>query len=161
MLAAVVAACVLAVGSVGAPAEASWPDREIVTARFTAKTIPPVTIAGAAPHCSWTNVLTNQTLSMQWALPSGYSLANVTFSAHKDGESQTVTGQSSSLAGGVYTTTIPDTLLEGLGSTFFGGTIAIHVVVRDPATGWMSRAVVYSFTLTLAGIVTGCTAVAT
>jgi len=156
-LAAVLTACVLAVSGAGTPAAASWPDREIVTARFTAKTIPPVTVPGAAPYCSWTGPVLSPNLVLQWALPSGYSLSAVTFTAYKGVANSAVTGQSSSLVAGVYTTTIPISLLDDLGGTLLGGTIAIHVIVRDPATGWLSVPVIYSYTLNPVGIVIRCT----
>jgi hypothetical protein len=157
-LAAASALCVLMVlGISTAPVDAAWTDRELTGAAFQAKTIPPVTLGGTAPYCSWTSALVTTGLKVQWVLPSGYPLSSVSFTAQQGTATQTITGQTSTLSGGVYTTTIPVNILNAVGS-LLGGTVVIHVAVVDAATGWVSKTVDYSFAMSLLGIVTSCSA---
>lgn len=141
------------------PVEASWLDMEMGSGSFRAKTIPPVAPAGSAPSCSWTTVITTTSVSMQWSPPAGYPSTAVRFVAQKGGSTQVITGQTTTSAGGVYTTTIPVSLLNAVGS-LLGGVVVIHVAVVDPATGWVSKAVDYAYTMSLAGIVTSCSSTA-
>jgi hypothetical protein len=139
------------------PVEASWRDAEAATASFTAKTIPPVTPAGAPPSCSWNTFVTTTSVSMQWSLPAGYSSTAVRFVAQKGTSTQVITGGTTTVSGGVYTTTIPVSLLNAVGS-LLGGVVVIHVAVVDPSTGWVSKPADYAYTMSLAGIVTSCSA---
>lgn len=159
LLAAVAAAALLSAMFSFGPTDASWQDRELTTGTFQAKTIPPVAIAGTAPYCSWTTLVVTTSISLQWAVPAGYSLADVQFTAQNGTSSQLVTGQTSTLSNGVYTTTIPVSILNAVGN-LLGGTVIIHVTVLDAPTGWSSRPTDYSYGMSLAGIVTTCSATA-
>jgi hypothetical protein len=118
------------------PVDAQWRDQEVATATLQAKTIPPVTLAGTAPFCSWAGLVTTTSISLQWSPPAGAT---------------------TTVAGGVYTTTIPISILNAIGS-LLGGSFVIHVTVVDPQTGWSSKVVDYTYVMTLAGIVTSCSA---
>lgn len=142
------------------PTDASWQDREIASGTFTAKTIPPVTIAGTAPYCSWTSLIVTTSISFQFALPPGYALSDVRFLAQNGAVTQPITGATSTVDQGVYTTTIPVSLLNAIGN-LLGGVVTIHVTVLDAPTGWSSRRTDYSYGMGLAGIVLTCSATAT
>lgn len=139
------------------PVDAQWRDTELATATLQAKTIPPATLAGASPFCSWTSFITTTSISLQWSPPAGYASTTVQFVAQKGTTTQVITGATTTVAGGVYTTTIPVSLLNALGS-LLGGTFVIQVTVVDPQTGWSSKVVDYTYAMTLAGIVTSCSA---
>lgn len=160
LLVAAALTSVVAVGgliSVPQPVDAQWRDQEVATATLQAKTIPPVTLAGTAPFCSWAGAVTTTSISLQWSPPAGYASTTVQFVAQKGTNSQLVTGATTTVAGGVYTTTIPISILNAIGS-LLGGSFVIHVTVVDPQTGWSSKVVDYTYVMTLAGIVTSCSA---
>jgi len=159
MLVALGGAASLFVGLVTAtavkPVDAQWLDREVATATLTAKTIPPPLLAGTTPYCSWNSVITTTALIFTWAPPAGYASTSVRITAQKGGATQVITGATTTSSGGVYTTTVPVSLLNALGS-LLGATVVIHLAVVDQPTGWLSKPVDYTWTMTLAGIAVSC-----
>ena len=140
--------------------DASWLDREVTTASFQAKTIPPPLLAGTAPYCSWTSVVTMTSVIFTWAPPAGYASTSIRITAQKGGNTAVITGATTTVSGGVYTTTIPVGLLNALGS-LFGGTLVIHLATVDASSGWVSKTVDYSWSMSLAGIALSCSGAAT
>lgn len=139
------------------PVNAQWLDRETASASFQAKTIPAPLLAGTSPYCSWNSVITTTALVFTWAPPAGHPSSSVSIIAQKGAATQTITGATTTSSGGVYTTTVPVSLLNALGS-LLGGTIVIHLAVVDAPSGWVSKSVDYSWTMSLAGIAVGCSA---
>lgn len=159
LAAAVAAIACLLVGTLASarPTEAQWLDREVTTAAFQAKTIPAPLLAGTAPYCSWNSVVTTTALIFTWTPPTGYSASSVRITAQKGTATQVITGATTTSSGGVYTTTVPVSLLNALGS-LLGGTVVIHLEVVDAASHWVSKSVDYSWTFSLAGIALSCSA---
>jgi len=139
------------------PVDAQWSDREVASATLQAKTIPPPATAGAAPYCSWTSLVTTTSLIFTWAPPAGYPATTIQMTAQKESATQPVTGASTTSSGGVYTTTVPVSVLNALGS-LLGGTVFIRIATLDPQTGWASKSVDYKWVMSLAGVATSCSA---
>ncbi|MDP9904654.1 hypothetical protein [Arthrobacter bambusae] len=139
------------------PVNAQWLDREAASGIFKTKTIPAPLLAGMSPYCSWNSVITTTALVFTWAPPAGYTSSSVSITAQKGAVTQPVTGATTTSSGGVNTTTVPVSLLNALGS-LLGGTIVIHLTVVDAPSGWVSKSVDYSWTMSLAGIAVGCSA---
>jgi hypothetical protein len=139
------------------PVDAQWLDREVTSATFRAKTIPAPLLAGTSPYCSWNSVVTTTALVFTWAPPAGYASTSIRITAQKGTATQVVTGATTTSSGGVYTTTVPVSLLNAIGS-LLGGTIVLHLATVDAPSGWLSTSADYSWTMSLAGIAVGCSA---
>jgi hypothetical protein len=139
------------------PVDAQWLDREVTAATLQAKTIPAPLLAGTSPYCSWNSVITTTAVVFTWAPPPGYASSSARITAQKGTAMQLITGATTTSTGGVYTTTVPVSLLDALGS-LLGGTLIIRLTTVDPASGWVSKSVDYSWTLSLAGIAVMCSA---
>jgi hypothetical protein len=139
------------------PVDAQWLDREVASGTLTAKTIPAPLLAGSAPYCSWNSIVTTTALVFTWAPPTGYASSSVRITAQKGASTQVITGATTTSSAGVYTTTVPVSLLNALGS-LLGATVVIHLAVLDQASGWLSKPLDYSWTMTLAGIAVSCSA---
>ena len=104
------------------PVDAQWLDREVASATFQAKTVPAPRTAGTPPYCSWNSFITTTALVFTWAPPAGYPATSIQITAQKGAATQVVTGATTTSSAGVYTTTVPVSLL--------GGTIIIHLAVE-------------------------------
>lgn len=123
--------------------EAGWTDQTRAAATSSAGVIPAPTLTRS---CQFRSVLgLGAHVRIYWALPQGYTLQNIEVRASTSGLGSilapltgfSLSGNTQRQSDGTYRTDVPTNLLGGL--LGLGTELEIAFVVKDPASGWVSK----------------------